>query len=91
MDHKPGMAVHTCNPRAQEAEAGGFPQVPGQCGLHRDAIKTKTKKGWITSVAYFVLLQSLYRKHYIATGQMLVGETHLALNYFGNVFPRNCF
>jgi hypothetical protein len=36
------MVVHSYNPSTQEAEAGGL-QVPGQSGLHREAVSKKKK------------------------------------------------
>jgi hypothetical protein len=37
------MVVHTCNPSAQEAEAGGS-RVQGQPGLHSETCLKKKKK-----------------------------------------------
>jgi hypothetical protein len=52
-NHKPGVVAHAFNPSTREAEAGGFLSsrpawstewVPGQPGLHREALSRKTKK-----------------------------------------------
>jgi hypothetical protein len=38
----PGMVVHACTPRTQEAEEEGS-QVRGQPGLHSEILSLKTK------------------------------------------------